>query len=426
MLLRNRHAQPRGADRLPDVGRRDPCGARGRLARLSQPGWDGERGRGAGPVLQRLLLGRLHGPARRRPEGARAEQRRHGVLTHSGAEVSRERLLALPKPELHVHLDGSLRPATLRDLARERGQPLPTQDLEALARHMVASDTRSLVEYLQRFDITLSVMQDAAAIERIAYELAEDNARENVRWLEVRYCPALNTCAGLTSEASLEAALRGLRRAEADFPIRTGLIVCALRHRGTAESTELAELAVSLRDRGVVAFDLAGPEDGYPPRLHHDAFQTAARANLPVTIHAGEAYGPESIRQALQECGARRIGHGTRLGEDPALLEWVRDFQIPLEVCVTSNVQTGVVRSHAEHHLRAYYDADVAVTLATDNRLISGITLTDEYWTAHRELGFSWPELVEIADTGFRTAFLPADERAAMVDRIREEIAALA
>ena len=319
--------------------------------------------------------------------------------------VTRERLLALPKAELHVHLDGSLRPATLLELARERGVSLPAADPAALARHMVASDTSSLVEYLARFDLTLAVMQDAEAIERIAYELAEDNAAEGVRYVEVRYCPSLNTRADLTAEGSVEAALRGLRRAEADFPVRCALIVCGLRHFEPAVNVALAELAVAYRGRGVVAFDLAGPEAGHPPRDHLAAFQVAARANLPITIHAGEAAGPDSIRQALLECGAKRIGHGTRLDEDPELLAYVRDFRIPLEVCLTSNVQTGVVRSIADHPLRRYLDEGLVVTLCTDNRLISGVTLTDEYERAAGELGLSFGELERVAAMGLASAF---------------------
>ena len=287
---------------------------------------------------------------------------------------------------------------------------------------MVASDTKSLVEYLARFDLTLSVMQDAAAIERIAYELAEDNARENVRWLEVRFCPALNTRKGLTAESAIEAALSGLARAQADLSIRTGLIVCGLRQLDPAANRGLAELAVSYRERGVVAFDLAGPEDGHPPRRHQEAFQVAAAANLAITIHAGEAYGPESIRQALQECGAKRIGHGTRLEEDAELLAYVRDIRIPLEVCLTSNIQTHAVPSYRQHPLRRYFDEGVIVTLNTDNRMISGTTLTDEYEHAHREMGFGWDELVEIARMGFRSAFVRRDEKAGLLVQVEAEI----
>jgi adenosine deaminase len=348
------------------------------------------------------------------------------VLSKAGAEVSRERLLALPKPELHVHLDGSLRPATLLELAQGRGVPLPASDPAELGRRMIASDARSLEDYLLRFQLILSVMQDRSALERIAYELAVDNAREGVRWLEVRYCPALNTREGLSLEGAVEGALDGLARAEAELPIRTGVILCAIRNHDPAESSAIAEAGVAYRERGVVGFDLAGPERGYPAGAHRDAFRAAAAGGLGITVHAGEAYGPESIQQALDDCGAQRIGHGTRLHQDAALLKRVRDRQIPLEVCVTSNVQTGAVASAAEHPVRAYRDAGVAVTLNTDNRLVSGTTVTDEYWLAHRALGFGWSDLVEIARTGFRHAFLPEAERAALLDRVDAEIAGLA
>jgi adenosine deaminase len=347
------------------------------------------------------------------------------VLKTAAAEVSRERLLALPKPELHVHLDGSLRPRTMVELARERGVTLPTFEPDELGLRMIASDTRSLEDYLLRFQLILSVLQDRPALQRVAYELAEDNARENVRWLEVRYCPALNTRAGLTLEGAVEGALDGLALAEADFPIRTGVILCALRSRDPAESRAIAEVGVAYRDRGVVGFDLAGPERGFPAADHREAFETAAAGGLGITVHAGEAYGPESIEQALDDCGAQRIGHGTRLRQDVALMQRVRDLRIPLEVCITSNVQTGAVPSAAEHPVRAYHDAGVAVTLNTDNRLVSGTTLTDEYWLAHQALGFSWAELVEIARTGFWNAFLPAAEKAALLGRVEVEIGGL-
>ena len=339
-------------------------------------------------------------------------------------ELTRQRVLALPKAELHVHLDGSLRPATLIELADERGQPVPTHDPAELARGM-SGDAGSLEAYLARFALTLSVMQDAPAIERIAFELAEDNARENVRYVEVRYCPELNTRAGLSMEGSVEAALRGLALAERATGIRATLILCSLRNYDPALSRAIAEVAVAYGSEGVVAFDLAGPEAGYPPGDHREAFEVAAAGGLGITVHAGEAYGPESIRQALDDCRAARIGHGTRLYQDAALMRRVRDEQILLEVCLTSNVQTGAAPSIAEHPARGYYDAEIAVTLNTDNRLVSGITLTDEYWAAHRALGFGWGELVEIADLGFRAAFLPAQEKAELIDAVRAEIAAL-
>ena len=336
-----------------------------------------------------------------------------------------QRLQRLPKAELHVHLDGSLRPTTLLELAREHGLALPVTDPDALGRYMHVTDARDLLDYLDRFNITLAVMQSAAALERIAFELAEDSARENVRYLEVRFCPVLNTHGGLTSHDAVEAALRGLRRAEKELGIRAGLIVCALRSLDPQVSFEMARVAVDFRDRGVVAFDLAGAENGNPPSEHIQAFQYAADANLAITIHAGEAYGTPSIHEAVHYCHARRIGHGTRLFEDPELMGFINDFRIPLEICLTSNAQTRAVATVAEHPLRLYYDQGLVVSLNTDNRLMSGTTLTDEYRLAHAELGFDWPELCQLALLSFESAFLPWAEKQALVDEVRAEMATL-
>jgi adenosine deaminase len=283
-------------------------------------------------------------------------------------------------------------------------------------------DAANLVDYLARFEITLALMQSADVLERIAYELAEDAARENVRYLEVRFSPVLNTRAGLTLEAVLDAVLRGLRRAEQDFDIVTGVIVCALRHLAAETSLALARLTVAYKNRGVVAFDLAGPEEDHPPKRHLPAFELAADANMAITIHAGEAFGPRSIHQALHRCHARRIGHGTHLGDDADLLAFVRDFHIPIEICLTSNVQTRAVRSFAAHPLRRFYDEGIVLSLCTDNRLMSATTVTDEYRHAHEQLGFTWHELCELAVSGFEAAFLPEPRRRDLVREVREEI----
>ena len=293
--------------------------------------------------------------------------------------------------------------------------PLPAADAASLARALVAAEAGSLERYLAGFELTVAVMQDATALERIAYELAADAAAEGVRWIEVRYCPALNTRGGLPLTEVVEAPLRGLARAEAELGIRGAIIVCALRQLEPAVSLQLARLAASYADRGVVGFDLAGPERSHPARQHRDAFAAAAEAGLGITVHAGEADGPDSIRQALDDCQARRIGHGTRLGEDAALLARVRDERIPLEVCITSNVQTGAVPSYAAHPVRRYLDRGVAITLSTDNRLISGVTLTDELWNAHSHLGFGWPELLAVTRASFQHAFLPEAGRARLL-----------
>jgi len=340
-------------------------------------------------------------------------------------KVTRELLHELPKAELHVHLDGSLRPATLLELARERGKPMPASDAAALGDYMHVKDAQNLVEYLARFDITLSVMQDAAAMERIAYELAEDLAEENVRYAEIRFSPILHTREGLPLTEAVEAPLRGLRRAEEAFGIRTALIICGIRNMEPATSRDLADLTVAFKNRGVVAFDLAGAEYNYPAKKHKDAFFTVLNKNMAATIHAGEAYGAESIHQAIHYCKAHRIGHGTRLFEDPDLMQYVRDFRVPIEICLTSNVQTRAVASFSEHPLRRYYDEGIVLSLNTDNRLMSATTVTEEYWRAHQHLGFTWEELVELALMSFESAFLPQPEKREMLEKVRGETAAL-
>lgn len=339
--------------------------------------------------------------------------------------VTRELLHTLPKTELHVHLDGSLRPATMVELAHGQGVRLPTTDPAELGRLMRADGASNLEEYLEKFRITLSLMQHAAALERIAFELAEDNARENVRYLEVRYSPILNTREGLPLTEAVKAPLRGLARAEETYDIRTAVIICGIRDMDPGTSRDLADLTVAFKDQGVVAFDLAGAEYNYPAKKHRDAFFTVINKNMATTVHAGEAYGPESIHQAVHYCRANRIGHGTRLHEDPELMQFVNDFRIPLEICLTSNVQTGAVADYGAHPLRRYFDEGLVVTLNTDNRLMSGTTVTDEYLHAHRHLGFTFEELERVALMGFESAFLHHREKKEMVARVEREMEAL-
>jgi len=340
-------------------------------------------------------------------------------------DVTYDLIHALPKAELHVHLDGSLRPSTMIELADTLSLPLPAEDPDELAAAMKAEDAENLEEYLARFDITLSLLQHADALERVAYELAEDNARENVWYVEVRYSPILHTRKGLPLTETVEAPLRGLRRAEADLGIRTGLIICGIRNMDPGTSRDLADLTVAYKHRGVVAFDLAGAEYNYPAKKHRDAFFTVINKNIATTIHAGEAYGAESIHQALHYCRANRIGHGTRLYEDPDLMTYVDDFRIPLEICLTSNVQTRAVESYERHPLRQYFDRGLVVTLNTDNRLISGTSLTEEYGKAHRHQAFTWAELKDLARMGFESAFLRRPEKLEFLTRLEDEIEVL-
>jgi len=332
------------------------------------------------------------------------------------------KLRQLPKAELHCHLDGSVRPETLLDLAREYKTSMPKQTVEELTRHMRVDDAENLEDYLKLFDVTVSVMQTEDALERIAYELAEDAGRDGVRYIEVRNAPILNVVQGLTLVQAVEAPLRGLRRAEKDFGVIGRYIVCALRHYPAASSLEMARLAVEFKNDGVVAFDLAGAEKGNPASAHAAAFRYARENNLAVTVHAGEGDGADSVRQAVHLCGANRIGHGTRLIEDPELTQYVNDRRIGLEVCLTSNVQTRVAASYATHPLREYFDRGLNVTLNTDNRLMSGTTLTDEYVYAAEHMGFSMDELAGIALNGFEAAFLPWEERLMMIEEASDQI----
>ena len=332
------------------------------------------------------------------------------------------KLRQLPKAELHCHLDGSMRPGTLLDLAREHRIQLPRQTAEELREFMRVDDAQSLEDYLRRFDVTISVLQSEEALERVAYELAEDAADDGVRYIEVRNAPILNVVQGLTLVQAVEAPLRGLRRAEKDFGITARFIICGLRQFPPENSLELARLAVEFKNDGVVAFDLAGGEKGNPASRHAEAFRYAREHNLAVTVHAGEGDGAESVREAVHACGANRIGHGTRLIEDPELTDYVNDRRIALEVCLTSNVQTRVADSYATHPLREYFDRGLNVTLNTDNRLMSATTLTDEYVNAAEHLGFTVEELAGIALNGFESAFLPWEDRLMLIEEVSEKI----
>lgn len=339
--------------------------------------------------------------------------------------LTRSLLERLPKAELHCHLDGSLRPATMLELARDQRVAMPCDDAEALAEHMLVRDARNLEDYLERFATTLSVMQTSESLERVAYELAEDAAREGVRYLEVRYAPILNVQGGLSLGEAVEAPLRGLKRAERDHDITARIIVCALRHLPPDTSMRLAQLAVEHQSGGVVGFDLAGGEAGHPAATHADAFAHARAHGLACTCHAGEGDGAGSVWQAVHQCGATRIGHATRLFEDPVLTDEVNASRITLEICLTSNVQTHAAQSYETHPFRRYFDQGLHVALSTDNRLMSGVGLVDEYQHAAQSLDFTFDELAKVALNGFEGAFLPEEQRARLILRAQSEIEAL-
>lgn len=339
--------------------------------------------------------------------------------------ISREILRRLPKAELHCHLDGSVRPQTLIDLGREHNVVMPRDDAAALAGYMRVDDARNLDDYLARFTTTLAVMQTSPAIERIAYELALDAAAEGVRYLETRFDPSLNTRGTLHVHEAVEACVRGLERAEREKGIVGRAIVTALRNNPPKQSMMLSELAVAYRGKGVVGFDLAGGEAGNPAADHRAAFANARRHDMACTCHAGEGDGPDSVRQAVHECGANRIGHATHLIEDESLTQYVNDRRISLEICLTSNVQTRASASYRSHPLREYFDRGLNVVLNTDNRLMSGVNLTDEYQHAADDLGFTFDELCEIAINGFSSAFIEYERRERMIADARETMAQL-
>lgn len=330
----------------------------------------------------------------------------------------------LPKTDLHVHLDGSLRASTILELADERGIVLPGATPEGLERAMRCGErTGSLVEYLKAFDITLRVLQTAPALERVAFELCEDAARENVRYMEIRYAPMLHTERGLPETAVVEAVLSGVARARETYGIHAKLILCGIRNISVESSLAMARLAVAYKNRGVVGFDLAGAEYDHPAKRHREAFELIRRNNINCTIHAGEAYGPESIAQALHVCGAHRIGHGCRLWENGDLLAYVNDHRIPLECCPSSNVQTGAVDEIERHPIKLFHDLGLRVTVNTDNRLVTKTTVSRELHLCHESLGFTLDDIKRVLLNGFKAAFLPFHQRQDYVRRIADELA---
>ncbi|HEX6838763.1 MAG TPA: adenosine deaminase [Polyangia bacterium] len=330
----------------------------------------------------------------------------------------------LPKTDLHCHLDGSLRVTTILDLAQKQKVKLPADDPDKLFKLVYAGERcRSLEDYLKGFDITLSVMQTEEALFRTAYELAEDCARENVRYLEVRYSPMLHTQRGLKLAPIVEAVIQGLRAGERDFGVRSGVILCGIRSISPESSLRMAELCVAFKNRGVVAFDLAGAEYNYPAKDHKQAFQLILDNNVNCTAHAGEAYGPESIAQAIHYCGAHRIGHGTRLRENGDLLNYCNDHRVPLEICLSSNIQTRAAADLASHPLPFFYTYGLRVTINTDNRLMTDTTVSKELLLTHQQYGFGLDDIKELIISGFKSAFLPYREKSDLLKKVTAELA---
>jgi adenosine deaminase len=329
----------------------------------------------------------------------------------------------LPKTDLHCHLDGSLRISTILELAERQKVKLPADDPAELFRHIYAGDVcTSLEDYLKAFDITLSVLQTEESLYRVAFELAEDCARENVRYVEVRYSPMLHTQRGLKLTQIVEAVIQGLRAGERRFGVRSGVILCGIRSISADSSLRMAELCVAYKNRGVIGFDLAGAEYNYPAKDHKRAFQLILDNNVNCTAHAGEAYGPESIAQAIHYCGAHRIGHGTRLRENGDLLNYVNDHRIPLEICLSSNIQTRAAADYASHPLPFFFNYGLRVTINTDNRLVTNTTVSKELHLCHVHYGFTLQDIKELIFSGWKSAFLPGREKADVLKKVNQEL----
>lgn len=345
-----------------------------------------------------------------------------------------DQILRAPKVVLHDHLDGGLRPSTVLELAEASGYTgLPTTDVEELRAWFVADAPGSdLVRYLEGFAHTVGVCQTADALQRVARECAEDFAADGVVYAEVRFAPELHTALGLSLDEVLEAVLEGFNVGMANAkaagrPIVCRVIVSAMRT--AARSLEIAELAVRYRDRGVCGFDIAGAEAGYPPTRHLDAFELVRRENFHATIHAGEAFGLPSIWEALQWCGAERLGHGVRIVDDITvgaggevtlgrLASFVRDRRVPLELCPTSNVHTGAAPSIAQHPIGLLRRLRFRVTLNTDNRLMSGISMSSEMQACVEHLGWGLGDLEWVTLNAMKSAFLPFDQRLQLIDGV--------
>ncbi|MBC8198204.1 MAG: adenosine deaminase [Candidatus Marinimicrobia bacterium] len=337
--------------------------------------------------------------------------------------LNKELIKRLPKAELHCHLDGSLRVETIIDLAQKDKIELPSFNLENLKKQLsIGENIGTLEEYISRFDITLSVMQTPESVERTAYELAEDCHNEGIRYLEVRYSPILHISAGMTMSESVDNVKIGLKKAQSDFGIKSGIIICGIRHISPEVSLKLADLAVQYKNKGVVGFDLAGAEENFPAKHHREAFELILKNNINTTLHAGEAYGPDSIHQAIHSCGAHRIGHGTRLKENSDLLKYVNDHRIPLEICLNSNIHTKSISSLKQHPFPEYLKSHLRVTINTDNRLISNTTLADEYMTAIKAYDLTLQDIRTIIINGFKSSFIPHQKRRIVIKNIVDEL----
>ncbi len=336
--------------------------------------------------------------------------------------IDNEILFRLPKIDLHCHLDGSIRPQTMWDIL-EAEKANPFKDLDELKANVsVPLECSGLVEYLKCFDYVLAHLQKPEYIKQVAYELGQDAADENVRHLELRFSPILHTVKGATAEEITEAAIEGARESSQDHNISIGVIVCCIREKPTELSTKVAEIAATYKGRGVVGMDLAGDEKNYLSGIHEKAFRIAREHDINITVHAGEVMGPETIKFAIEVHHAKRIGHGLNLRKDAAIMDEVREREIAIEMCLTSNVHTKSIDSFEHHPFKYYLNNGIRATLNSDNRLMSNTDMTTEFRRANRYLGLSMDDFKKLIINGAEAAFLPDKEKRNLRKAIEAEL----
>ncbi|MNH89803.1 Aminodeoxyfutalosine deaminase [compost metagenome] len=331
-------------------------------------------------------------------------------------------LKVMPKAELHIHLDGSVRAETIISLAEEEGFTLPVHDPDQLRPYLQANDQcTSLTEYLSKFELPLRCLQSAEGLRRVAYELVEDAHRDHVKYIEIRFAPLLHMEKGLTVKEIISHVLDGIAEAERGFGTIARLIIICLRSHPMEKNLDVVHAASAFLGKGVAGMDLAGDEAAYPPEIHRKVFEQAHEYGFPITIHAGEAAGAVNISESIRHLHAARIGHGVRLKEDAALMQWVKDHHVVLEMCPSSNVQTKAVESWSDHPIKEYFDQGIRVTVNTDNLTVSSTTLTEEYEKLMELYGFSVAQFAEMNLNALQASFLESPEKLRLLDHFREE-----
>lgn len=335
-------------------------------------------------------------------------------------------LKLMPKAELHIHLDGSVRPETLISLAQEEGFTLPVNDPDELTPYLqVTEQCGSLTEYLSKFELPLQCLQTAESLRRAAYELVEDASRDHVKYIEIRFAPLLHMEKGLTIEEVVTHVLSGMNQGAQEWGTVARLIIICLRSHSVEKNLEVIQAARGFLGKGVAGVDLAGDEAGYPPEIHRKVFEQAHAYGFRVTVHAGEAAGAANIDESLRHLYAARIGHGVRLQDDAALMQWVKDHHIVLEMCPSSNVQTKAVENWADHPIKEYFEQGIRVTVNTDNLTVSGTTLSNEYEKLMELHNFSVAQLAEMNLYAVQASFLESAEKQRLLDHFRDEYRAL-